>query len=73
MDLSERGSYYGMPSMNLLGWCVSRRSVFATGMIASLQLKNHRCQGKLQGELFFIHSPKLTEPTHPNVREDATW
>jgi hypothetical protein len=42
-------------------------------MTASLQLKNHRCQGKLQCELFFIHSPKLTEPTHPNVREDSTW
>ena len=42
-------------------------------MTASLQLKKHRCQGKLQGNLYFTHLPTLTEPTHRSyVHEDST-
>jgi hypothetical protein len=32
-------------------------------MTASLQLKKHLCQGKLQGDLYFAHLPGLTELT----------
>lgn len=42
-------------------------------MTASLQLKKHRSQGKLQDDLFIIHLPSLTEPAHrSDVREDST-
>ena len=43
-------------------------------MTASLQLKKRRRQGKLQGNLFFIHLPSFTEPAHRSyVHEDSTW
>jgi hypothetical protein len=40
-------------------------------MTPSLQLKNHRCQGKLQGDLYFI-LPSLTEPTHRSYIHEAS-